>query len=165
PDVPTQALIEIVASRRADLLCLSVTLESNRKAVDVLIKGLKTIPESPKVIIGGCLEGNGRDWKYGLDGVESATNVVDGVRLARKLFNPGRNQVDLREYLKGLGQRIRSLRQKIGWTQEELAKATKLTRSYLVAVEGGKQNLSMDVVVRVANALNLAPDQLIGRNE
>jgi hypothetical protein len=32
-------------------------------------------------------------------------------------------------------------------------------------VEGGKQNLSMDVVVRIANALNLSPDQLIGRGE
>jgi methanogenic corrinoid protein MtbC1/DNA-binding XRE family transcriptional regulator len=165
PDVPTRALIEIVASRRPDLLCLSVTLESHRKAVDVLIKGLKTIPESPKVILGGCLAENGRDWKYGLEGVESATNVVDGVRLARKLFKPSRSQVDLSEYLKELGQRIRSLRQKIGWTQEELAKATKLTRSYLVGVEGGKQNLSMDVVVRIANALNLSPDQLIGRGE
>lgn len=165
PDVPTRALIEIVASRRPDLLCLSVTLESNRKAVDVLIKGLKTIPESPKVILGGCFEENGRDWKHGLDGVESAMNVVDGVRLARKLFKPSRSQVDLSEYLKELGQRIRSLRQKIGWTQEELAKATKLTRSYLVAVEGGKQNLTMGVVVRIANALNLSPDQLIGRGE
>jgi DNA-binding XRE family transcriptional regulator len=144
---------------------LSVTLESHRKAVDVLIKGLKTIPESPKVILGGCLEENGRDWKYGLEGVESATNVVDGVRLARKLFKPNRNRVDLSEYLKELGQRIRSLRQKVGWTQEELAKATKLTRSYLVGVEAGKQNISMGVVVRIANALNLSPDQLIGRGE
>ena len=57
------------------------------------------------------------------------------------------------------------LRQQAGWTQEQLAKATRLTRAYIVAVEGGKQNVSMDVVIRVANGLGVAPDQLLAMEE
>jgi transcriptional regulator with XRE-family HTH domain len=34
-----------------------------------------------------------------------------------------------------------------------------------VAVEGGKQNVSMDVVIRVANGLGVAPDQLLTTEE
>jgi hypothetical protein len=32
-------------------------------------------------------------------------------------------------------------------------------------VEGGKQNVSMDVVIRVANGLGVAPDQLLAMEE
>jgi len=64
-----------------------------------------------------------------------------------------------------LGRRVRDLRQKAGWTQEQLAKITRLTRAYIVAVEGGKQNVFMDVVIRVANGLGVAPDQLLAMEE
>ena len=64
-----------------------------------------------------------------------------------------------------MGRRVRDLRQQAGWTQEQLAKATRLTRAYIVAVEGGKQNVSMDVVIRVANGLGVAPDQLLAMEE
>ena len=66
-----------------------------------------------------------------------------------------------RRFPKELGRRVRNLRQKTGWTQEQLAKATRLMRAYIVAVEGGKQNVSLDVVVRVANALGVTPERLL----
>jgi transcriptional regulator with XRE-family HTH domain len=60
-----------------------------------------------------------------------------------------------------LGRRIRELRTHKGWTQRHLAVATRLTRAYIVAVEGGKQNVTLDVVVRIANALAVGPEQLL----
>ena len=165
PDVPTRALIEIVEARRPGLLCLSVTLEINLKAARILIKGLTTIPDRPKILIGGFFGGKVGNWKSEFEGVEVATSLVEGIRLARKFFKPIQPTVLLGDILKELGRRIRALRQKTGWTQEDLAKATKLTRAYLVSVEGGKQNPSLDVVIRIANALNVPPDQLIGREQ
>ena len=87
--------------------------------------------------------------------------MIEGVRLAKKILAPDRPKAILSDYLRELGRRVRELRQKAGWTQEQLAKATRLTRAYIVAVEGGKQNVSMDVVIRVANGLGVAPDQLL----
>jgi MerR family transcriptional regulator, light-induced transcriptional regulator len=165
PDVPTRALIDIVAARRVNLLCVSVTMEDNFPTLAVLLKSLKTVPDRPKLIIGGRVEGQRVPWRRDDDGLETAATVVDGLRIARKLFKPSRPIIVLSDYLKELGQRIRALRVRIGWTQEQLAVATKLTRAYLVSVEAGKQNVSMDVVVRVANALNVPPDQLIGRSD
>ncbi len=88
-----------------------------------------------------------------------------GVRLAKKILAPERPKAILADYLKELGRRVRDLRQKAGWTQEQLAKITRLTRAYIVAVEGGKQNVFMDVVIRVANGLGVAPDQLLAMEE
>jgi MerR family transcriptional regulator, light-induced transcriptional regulator len=165
PDVPTRALIEMVSARRPDLLGLSVTLGTNLRSLRVLMRGLMTITDRPKLIVGGFVGESGRSWKSEFEGMEIVTNIAEGVKLARRLFKPRRSVVFLNEYLKDLGQRIRALRLGLGWTQEQLAIATRLTRAYLVSVEGGKQNVSMDVVIRIANALNVSPNQLLGADE
>ena len=38
-----------------------------------------------------------------------------------------------------ISKRIAKLRKEKGWTQKELAKATKLSRSYIAAIEEGKR--------------------------
>ena len=165
PDVPNRALIDIAVARRPDLLGVAVRMEAHIGAIEQLLEELMALAEPPKIVVGGWLDAKTKARIDELDGVESATEIGDAVSLARRLFAPNRTEVQLGEYLKALGQRIRGTRQRIGWTQDELAKATKLTRAYLVSVEGGKQNLTIDVVVRIANALNLSPTQLIGENE
>ena len=92
-----------------------------------------------------------------------ARNAVEGLQLASKLLKGGRPKAVLKEYLIGLGRRVRDLRNKKGWTQEQLAAAARLTRVSIVAVEGGKQNISMDVVLRLANSLGTSPEDLLSR--
>ena len=160
PDVPTASLIEIVSARRPNLLALSATLQSNLRRTRALINKVKRLPDAPYIIVGGqAALGDKSENK--LQGIETAINVIEGVRLAKKILAPDRPKAILSDYLRELGRRVRNLRQKAGWTQEQLAKATRLTRAYIVAVEGGKQNVSMDVVIRVANGLGVAPDQLL----
>ena len=160
PDVPTASLIEIVSARRPNLLALSATLQSNLRRTRALINKVKRLPDAPYIIVGGqAALGDKSENK--LQGIETAINVIEGVRLAKKILAPDRPKAILSDYLRELGRRVRDLRQKAGWTQEQLAKATRLTRAYIVAVEGGKQNVSMDVVIRVANGLGVAPDQLL----
>jgi methanogenic corrinoid protein MtbC1/DNA-binding XRE family transcriptional regulator len=165
PDVPNAALIEIVAARQPDLVALSITIQSNFRRAQALVKKLKKLTVAPYIIIGGqALLGAGGA-KNKLDGIDLAANLIEGLSLARKILQPDRPKAILSDYLKELGRRVRDLRQKAGWTQAQLAKVTRLTRAYIVAVEGGKQNVSMDVVVRVANGLGVAPDQLLSMEE
>jgi DNA-binding XRE family transcriptional regulator len=90
-----------------------------------------------------------------------ASDAAEGVRLARTLLNTETPKAVLHEYLAELGRRVRELRTRRGWTQQSLAAATGLTRAYLVAVEGGRQNVTLDVIIRIANALAVSPDQLL----
>jgi MerR family transcriptional regulator, light-induced transcriptional regulator len=165
PDVPTRALIDMVSARRPDLLGLSVTIEANLRSLGVLVRGLMTLADRPKLILGGFIGESEGSWKSEFEGIEIVSNVAEGLKLVRRLFKPARSVVLLNEYLKELGQRIRALRLGMGWTQEQLAIATKLTRAYLVSVEGGKQNISMDVVIRISNAFNVSPNQILGDDE
>jgi transcriptional regulator with XRE-family HTH domain len=64
-----------------------------------------------------------------------------------------------------LGLRIRELRSKHGWTQEQLAEFCGLHRTYLGHVERGEKNVSLSTVLRVANALGVRIAFLLGRSQ
>lgn len=58
------------------------------------------------------------------------------------------------------GARLHELRKARDMTQEELSFAAGLDRSYLSAVEGGKKNLSLVNIHRIARALGVATSEL-----
>lgn len=55
------------------------------------------------------------------------------------------------------GERVRELRREAGFTQEELADASELDRSYVGSVERGERNLSIENVCRLAFAIGVSP--------
>jgi transcriptional regulator with XRE-family HTH domain len=57
--------------------------------------------------------------------------------------------------LKLLGERIRQKRKVAGWTQEELADAAKIDRSYIGSVERGERNVTFTVLCRICAALKV----------
>lgn len=52
-----------------------------------------------------------------------------------------------------VGNRIRELRNKAGLSQEKLALAANLDRTYIASVENGKRNISIVNLEKIANAL------------
>lgn len=42
-----------------------------------------------------------------------------------------------------------------GWSQEQLAERASVQRSYLVEIEAGLRNPTLDVIVRLANGLHV----------
>ena len=62
-----------------------------------------------------------------------------------------------------LGDRIRELRQKRGWTQTVMAKKIGLDRSFLADVERGKRNISILNLEIIAKGFKLSLSQLFSR--
>lgn len=52
-----------------------------------------------------------------------------------------------------LGQRIRSKRKSLGWTQEDFAAHADIDRSYIGGVERGERNLTFAVLCQLCAAL------------
>jgi len=65
------------------------------------------------------------------------------------------------EIKKTFGARVRSLRQRRGWSQEELAEAADLDRTHVGKIERGQRDPGLVVVVRLADALSVSPGELI----
>ena len=63
---------------------------------------------------------------------------------------------------KKFGERVRILRKQAGWSQEELADACGLHRTYIGAVERGERNISLVNIVQLAHALRVKPSDIMG---
>lgn len=64
-----------------------------------------------------------------------------------------------------LGDAIRAARQRQGVSQERLALAAGIDRSYYSAVERGEFNLTLNALLRIAGALNTTAWQLLKQAE
>ncbi|GMQ91897.1 MAG: hypothetical protein BMS9Abin11_1212 [Gammaproteobacteria bacterium] len=61
-----------------------------------------------------------------------------------------------------LAQKLRLLRMIKGWSQESLAQACGLDRSYIGSIERGERNVSLDNIEKLARAFDIALDELLG---
>jgi transcriptional regulator with XRE-family HTH domain len=65
------------------------------------------------------------------------------------------------KYLRCLGQRVRQLRKKEGWSQEEFAHRSGLHRTYISSVEQGQRNVAALNLRRMAKALGVSLSDLL----
>lgn len=67
------------------------------------------------------------------------------------------------DFLVRLGNRIRALRGRKGWTQAEMAERVGLDRSFLADVERGKRNISILNLALIAEGLGVTLAQMFSR--
>lgn len=69
---------------------------------------------------------------------------------------------DSQELRKVFAANLRNLRQARGISQERLAELAGLHRTYVSSVERGARNISIDNIARLAKALDVSPEKLLG---
>lgn len=60
------------------------------------------------------------------------------------------------------GARVRRLRERKGWSQEELAHKAGVHVTYLSGLERGRRNPTLKIIEQVALALDVSPSKLLG---
>jgi transcriptional regulator with XRE-family HTH domain len=63
--------------------------------------------------------------------------------------------------LEQFGRRVRERREDIELSQEQLAERADLHRTYISSVEQGRRNLALRNIVKLAQALELDPSELV----
>ncbi len=64
-----------------------------------------------------------------------------------------------------IGHRVRERRKEVGWTQAELARRTGLSSAAISQIESGDRNPSGEVAARLAEALRVTADYLLGKKD
>lgn len=85
----------------------------------------------------------------------------EAVEMARELIGVGDPTLTLDSYLKELGGRIHNLRKARAMSQQQLADSADLDRTYISAVEHGKQNVTVGAIVKLSGALKIPLKQLL----
>ncbi len=65
--------------------------------------------------------------------------------------------------LMALGNRIRALREELGWSQEKLAENSDLDRTYIGGIERGERNVAVLNLRQIANALKISLKELFDK--
>ena len=66
----------------------------------------------------------------------------------------------MEELQRRLGERIRKMRTKLGYTQESFADACGLHRNYMGAIERGEQNITIKTLQIIARGLDTSVSKL-----
>lgn len=69
--------------------------------------------------------------------------------------------MDTKTLLKTLGSRVRTLRERKGWSQEELARRAERHFTYVGRIERGEQNVTVEVLHELAEALGTTAADLL----
>jgi transcriptional regulator with XRE-family HTH domain len=64
-----------------------------------------------------------------------------------------------------VGDRIREIREELGWTLEKLAQESKVSKGFLSEVETNKRHMSSEYLLKVANAVGASLDYLLRGDE
>jgi transcriptional regulator with XRE-family HTH domain len=70
---------------------------------------------------------------------------------------------DSQELRKVFSANLRNLRQSREISQERLAELAGLHRTYVSSVERSERNISIDNIARLAKALDVSPEKLLGK--
>lgn len=64
-----------------------------------------------------------------------------------------------------IGQRIKELRKKLEFSQEELANEAEVDRTYVTDVENGRRNISVEVLEKIIVALKVSVTEFFNSKE
>lgn len=67
----------------------------------------------------------------------------------------------MEKLVKIFGRKVRHYRKQKGISQEELAAASELHRTFIGAIERGERNVSLNTIEKIANALNVPAIELL----
>ena len=158
-DIPAEELGIFAKERKPDVIALSIVLSENIDGAKEAIQMVKRFAPMIPIMIGGpAVQGEEHVKEIGADGY--AADASSAIRTARHLAGIGKAE-NLEQALSELGSRIQIARRAINWNQQNLAESSGMDRTYISALENGKQNLTISALLKIANALDVPASSLI----
>ncbi len=66
--------------------------------------------------------------------------------------------MDIRQIV---GANVKHIREQKGWVQEDLAVISKVSRTYIAQIEAGKRAVTIDMLVKLAEAFKVSASDLL----
>ncbi|GIT17071.1 MAG: hypothetical protein CM1200mP38_7280 [Dehalococcoidia bacterium] len=160
-NMPAEALKNYVISQKINLIALSATMPDSSKYISECVRTLRDIEPRIPILVGGLLfqVEHGSDENLDVDAI--AFDANDAVRRSRELMGLMPDGPTLEQLLSSLAMVIQSERKKRSWSQLELSNRAGLDRAYISGLENGKQNPTIEVVLKLAKAFDLKLDELL----
>ena len=161
-NTPSEDLVKFVKTRGVNLVGLSITLTETIPELERAVRALKALEKPPKIMLGGpAVERAPESVIKQLAPDAVAHDAKQAVEEARKICGLLGSHASLNQYLRGMGARILEARKLRKMSQQDLADGSGLDRAYISSVENGKQNVTIGAVFKLADALDIALEDLL----
>ena len=161
PSLPAGSMAHAAVMQGLHVVCIGVSLSERFPELVLAVAALKALRPAPAVIVGG-LGLSAR--QHPLDDTGADAVVFDAgevAAVARRLVGLSAEPQSFEQYLVSVGAHIRRLRKQRDWSQDRLAETANLDRTYVSALENGKQNLTLKALMSIAAALEVTPEYLL----
>jgi methanogenic corrinoid protein MtbC1/DNA-binding XRE family transcriptional regulator len=155
--MPGNEIADFAVQERLDLVALSLVISEHVSAAEAAIVAIRRRAPGVKVLIGGPNISEFTNLTSAADAY--ALSAQEVTRVAREVTHIP-PLTPLTEVLHRIGERIQSARKSRGLSQLSVAASAGLDRAYISGVERGKQNVSISVLLRIAQALDLSISEL-----
>ena len=162
---PGPDLVELVRRRNVDLVAISTTSADCLPRLEWTVGSLATLGNPPKILLGGPALGDTPHLAISMGADAIAQSLSDAVLEGRRLIGIAKEPVSLNDHLQNMGRKVQEIRRGLGWNQQQLADSADLDRTYISAVEHGKQNLTLGAIVKLADGLGVDLDQLLSQRD
>lgn len=158
---PARDLGGLVGERKPDLVALSATLDSSWHVLEECIESVRSAHRSTFIVIGGAAVLAAPEKSASLNANMIATSAAEAVLNIGVQFDVKGATIPLELILQKVGKQIKGKRIDRGWSQQQLAEAAGLDRTYLSGVEHGRQNLTLGAIKKIGDALNAPISEFI----
>tara|TARA_A100001037_G_scaffold276275_1_gene275445 strand:+ start:599 stop:1477 length:879 start_codon:yes stop_codon:yes gene_type:complete len=164
-DNPPSTISEWVEKVNPSVVGLSICIGDHFDNLVDTIDQIRTKNEETEIIVGGILSESHKNKLIQMNVVNVFANPVEALDWIRSTFLQRNQSLVVEEYLLSVGKRIKQIRNAAGINQQELADKSNLDRTYISAVENGRQNISLSVTLRIAQALNTSVEKITNQSQ
>lgn len=158
---PLADLRDYIKKTSPQLVALSVTVPTDLDLIRKFAGDLAKFKPAPHLVVGGKAFIDSMVDRSDLKGISVAKTPREAVKIGRRLCGVLQSSEALEQTLAILGKKVQSSRKARDLSQVELAETAGLDRAYISAIEGGKQNITLEVLLKLAGALEITPDELL----
>ena len=159
-DNPPSTISEWVEKVNPSIVGLSICIGDHFDNLVDTINQMRSNNKEVKIVVGGILSEFHKDKLKEMDVLNVFSNPIKALDWIRSTFIQRNQSLLVEEYLLTVGKRIKQIRNAAGINQQELADKSDLDRTYISAVENGRQNISLSVTLRIAQALNTSVEKI-----
>ncbi len=157
--IPNKDLITYINDNVPNFVLLSSTFPKSNNNLEIAIQGIKDLKKDIKILIGGPAASLIKDTNKLIDGF--AEDPVQAVSVANSLSESNPSLIPLESVLLSIGEKIHTVRKNLDLSQSELSKKSGLARTFISAVEQGKQNVSLGSLKSISDSLGVPLSALL----
>ena len=157
--IPNNDLVKYIDNSVPNFVLLSSTFPKSNNKLEEAIESIKSLNKNIKIIIGGPTAALIKDSNDLIDGF--AEDPLQATYVAKNLSESNPSLIPLESVLMSLGNKIHSTRKNRNLSQNELSKKSGLARTFISAVEQGKQNVSLGSLKSISDSLGVPMTTLL----